>query len=345
MWGAGLAGLAVLGRDPRWREFDPALWSIGWGGAGDALLAPALRWDAVWFLTIADDGYEGGSRPAFFPLYPLLVRGLGEVIGLPGAGILVSMTAALAGLTVIHRLAERELGAAAARPAVLVMAFFPTSLFLSAIYSEALFLALSAGAFLAAKQGRMAVAGALGAGAAATRSIGVLLIVPLALIRRSPWLALVPAGLLAYCLLLSASGLPFDSPFRAQEVWMREWAWPLGAVPDGLTAAWEHADRPWEEFGRRVLLDAAFLLYAAVALAGALRRLAPEYGVWAGIALLVPLSFPVEAEPLLSLPRFVLVLFPLQLWLAAAAGARAVPLCAGGLAVLSAWFAAWEWVA
>ena len=347
MWGAGLAGLAVLGRDERWREYDPALWSIGWGELGDALLAPAVRWDATWFLTIADDGYEGGSRPAFFPLYPMLVRVLGALVGLPAAGILVSLAASLVALAVIHRLAERELGAGRARAAVLVVAFFPTSVFLSAVYSEGLFLALSAGAFWAAKEGRMALAGALGALAAATRSIGVGLIVPLLLIRRSPWVALVPLGLLGYCVFLAANGLPFDAPFRAQEVWFREWAGPLGAIPDGLGDAWGPgtSGRPWEEMARRALLDAAFLVFAAVALAGAFRRLPVEYGAWASLALLAPLSFPVPAQPLLSFPRFVLVLFPLQLWLAAAAGMRAVPVCAGLLAVLSAWFASWEFVA
>src|SRR5829696_2251726 len=39
------------------------------------LLSPLARWDAVWYLRIADSGYGSSPvRAAFFPLYPLLVR-------------------------------------------------------------------------------------------------------------------------------------------------------------------------------------------------------------------------------------------------------------------------------
>src|SRR4029450_2347231 len=48
----------------------------------EPLLAPLARWESVWDLTIADSGYEGSSaRAAFFPLYPLLIRGAGTVLG------------------------------------------------------------------------------------------------------------------------------------------------------------------------------------------------------------------------------------------------------------------------
>ena len=48
-----------------------------------------------------------------------------------------------------------------AERAVLLLLLFPTSFFLTAFYTEGLFLLLTVGAFLAARRGRWAVAGAL----------------------------------------------------------------------------------------------------------------------------------------------------------------------------------------
>jgi Gpi18-like mannosyltransferase len=111
------------------------------------LLSPALRWDSNWFLTVTLHGYDDPQpwRTAFFPLYPLTVRAVGEPIDLLGlfdgheyelAGILVSLAAMLAGLYLLHRLTAVELGPRAADNTVLLFAFFPTSFYLSAI-SEA----------------------------------------------------------------------------------------------------------------------------------------------------------------------------------------------------------------
>lgn len=331
VWAAGLAAVSAFGLDPAWPGFDPMRMT-----AENWLLDPAVRWDATWFLTIARDGYEGDARPAFFPLYPLLVGALG---GSGWAGVAVSATCAVVALAVVHRLAQLELGDAAASATVLALAFFPTSFFLTAVYSESLFLALSAGAFLAARTGRPALAGLLGALAAGTRSIGVLLVVPLWLLLRGrsrAWVALVPLGLAAYCLFLwSARGDPW-LPFQAQEVWNRSLGLP------GLPGALADAQG---DMLRRNLTDAAFLLFAVVATAGALRRLPLAYGAWAAVALAVPLSHPVDTQPLLSLPRFVLVLFPLHMWVATVAGPRALAVSAALLGVFSALFSTWEFVA
>jgi hypothetical protein len=328
IWAAGLAAVAAYGLNPAWHGFDPS-------GLTDGYLPLAARWDAVWFLAIAQDGYDGAARPAFFPLYPLLVWLLG---GSAWAGLLVSAACAVAALAVVHRLAALELGEAAAGATVLAIAFFPTSFFLTAVYSESLFLALSAGAFLAARTGRPALAGGLGALAAATRSIGILLVVPLWLLLRARervWLLLVPLGLVAYCLWLW--GVRDDPwlPFQAQDVWDRS----LG-VPDFSAMLDSRGDML-----RRNATDLAFLAFAAVATVGALRRLPPAYGAWALVALAVPLSYPNDVQPLLSLPRFVLVLFPLHMWLATVAGPRALAASGALLGALSALFATWEFVA
>jgi hypothetical protein len=75
------------------------------------------------------------------------------------------------------------------------------------------------------------------------------------------------------------------------------------------------------------------------------------YGAYVIAALALPLSWPVGPQPLMSLPRFVLVLFPLFMWLgdwSARGRARSAMLGSALLAVqalAAAEFATWHWVA
>jgi hypothetical protein len=385
VWAAGLGAIAIWGvHATHHADFDPGGVTRPFGAFGDLLVGPAARWDSVWYLDIANDGYGGsGDRAVFFPLYPLLVKVLGTLCGSPLiAAIAISLGAFLAALTALHRLAVIEVGEDAARWAVLALALFPGSLWFSAAYSESLFLMVSIGAVLAARQGRWAWAGALGALGAATRSAGLLLMVPLALLwwdayrssvprarrRDVAWVAAVPLGLAAYCGYLAATGEPADAPFSSQDTWHRAMKGPWTGIADGATAAWAgvrqlvHGPPPPVYFdraagdamaiGRHNIALFACLVLAVPALIGALRRLPLAHGAYALCALLLPLSYPVGPQPLMSLPRFEAVLYPLFLWLGwwlarGPAWRRVVVLgvFALGLAACSALFATWHWVA
>ncbi|MET0762178.1 MAG: mannosyltransferase family protein, partial [Thermoleophilaceae bacterium] len=88
----------------------------------DPLLAPLARWDAAWYLRIADSGYgDSAPRAAFFPLYPLLVRSLATLGGGSEAALLlasyvVAFAAFVAALTLLYRLVALELGRRLAAP-------------------------------------------------------------------------------------------------------------------------------------------------------------------------------------------------------------------------------------
>jgi Mannosyltransferase (PIG-V) len=382
VWVAGLGAIAIWGlHETHAQAFDPGGVTRPFGSFGDHLVAPAARWDSVWYLDIADDGYGGGDRAAFFPLYPALVKVLGVFCGSPLiAAIALSMAAFVVGLAALHRLAVIEVGPEAARWAVLSLALFPGSLWFSAAYSESLFLMVSVGAVLAARLDRWALAGVLGALGAATRSAGLLLVVPLALLwwdaRRAgrarwpsaAWIGVVPLGLAAFVGYLAATGEPADAPFSSQDTWHRALRGPWAGVWDGATAAWDgvrqllHGPPPPLYFdqaagdamaiGRHNVALLACLLVAIPALIGALRRLPLAHGAYAVCALLLPLSYPVAPQPLMSLPRFESVLYPLFLWLGwwlARGGAVRRTLVLGvfaiGLAACAALFSTWHWVA
>jgi len=98
------------------------------------------------------------------------------------------------------------------------------------------------------------------------------------------------------------------------------------------------------------LMLLGFLVFAVVACVGALRRLPFAYGAYAAVALAMTLSYPLDAQPLMSLPRYMVVLFPLQMWLARWSGERggverAVGVSAVLLGLFAAHFAHWGFVA
>src|SRR3954470_6667984 len=320
-------------------SFDTPGLTHPFGGLGDTLLSPLARWDSAWYLDIAHSGYAGPSS-AFFPLYPVLVRGF-ALVSAPAAllvsAYVVSLVALAGALYLLHRLVTLELRSAeVARDAVLMLALFPGALWLGAPYSESLFLLLSVGAFYAARSDRWAWAGGCAALASATRSAGIVLVVPLLLLwwgsrerrlRDLAWIALAPAGLVVYSVYLAASIGDGFAYLHLQEVWFRTFAGPFGAVPDGAVAAWDglrqilsgqRAHVYFTDAGGDPMSAAwhnvelfAFLLLGLAAVVGVLRRLPRAYGAYVVAALVLPLSFPVGPQPLMSLPRFLAVMFPL----------------------------------
>jgi hypothetical protein len=346
----------------------------------EPLLSPLARWDAAWYLRIAESGYGGSDvRAAFFPLYPLLVRAVAAPFGAsPGAllvaAYVVSLAAFLGALVLLHRLVSLELGRPLAQPALLLLAVFPAAVFFGAPYSESLFLLLAVGAFYAARTGRWAWAGAAAAAAAGTRSAGVLLLLPVAMLwwsarPRQPanaaWLLLAPLGLAAYALFL---GLAEGDAWRfldVQDAWSRELTVPLAGAWDGFGAAIdgarqllsgqteviyfeEAAGDPYRIAVINLMLFGS-LVFALVACVGCLRRLPKAYGAWVAASLVLPLTFPVKPQPLMSLPRFLAVLFPIFMWLALwseerRATARVAAVSALGLGLFTAQFASWHWI-
>jgi hypothetical protein len=382
------------------QAYDPAGLTRPFGYLGNLLVSPLARWDSVWYLTIAQSGYGHGgqsARTTFFPLYPLMLRGVGVVIRSDLiAGVVISLVCFLIALVLLYRLVALELDTERARICVLLIAFCPMAYYFSAVYTESLFLALSVGCIYQARLGRWALAGALGALAAASRNGGVVLIVPIVLLylygpradRPPPalrpevlldhlrpghpirldfaWVLLVPLGLGAYLLFLALSTGHGLTPFTEESFWFHHFDGPFGGVWDGAVAAWDGlrqlihgkptpvyftqaAGDPFQNAGQNLMLF-GFLVVGALAFVGALRRLPIAYPAYALAALALPLSSPVIPQPLQSLPRYEVVVFPLFMWAADWVHRRRIaPQALAFMAVLlglfTVQFATWRFVA
>ena len=332
------------------------------------------RWDSDFFLRIAQNGYDDASA-AFHPLYPALIAALGRAFfgHYVLAGLVISLLCCLGSFLLLHRLAEEHLGVEGARLSVLYLAVFPMTLFLQAVYSESLFLLLVLGAFALVERDRYAGAGLVAGLAILTRAAGLALLPALALLawrhrdrlRALAGIALaVPVAAVYPLVLWQQVGDPWAFT-DAQDRWHRHLsrAGPFGGIWDGLVAGW----RGLEQFvvGHGTHVPAANPMHAAAENVQALaflalfvtltvvawRRFGAPYGLFAALSLAIPLSYPSSRWPLLSLPRFGLVIFPLFLALAAVTATRprlrtAVVACSAlflGIAVVQ--WALWQWVA
>jgi hypothetical protein len=379
IWTAAVFAFLVFepNRHPRAAEWDDPSVTHDLGLLTDVW----TRWDSVWFLRIAEDGYGSIERTAaaFYPGYPALVAIVGRVLGghFVTAGILVSLAAALGAFVLLYRLAESHLGAEGARRAVLYLALFPMAFFLQAVYSEALFLLLTVAAFVAAERGRWLGAGGLTGLALLTRPAGFALLPALALLAwRSPQrdrslasLAVAPALFALYPLYLWRSvGDPWAF-LHAQDVWTRHLsrAGPLGGVWDGLRAGWAGVRQLASGSDSHIYWSAvqnsdpdrvaalnlqalAFLILFAALTVIAWRRFGAPYGLFCAVSLAIPLSVPSERWPLLSLPRFGLVVFPFFLalaWLGRSPRTHTAVVATSAvfLGVAVSQWALWQWVA
>ncbi|KAJ1982708.1 ER membrane glycoprotein subunit of the GPI transamidase complex-like protein [Dimargaris verticillata] len=112
-----------------------------------------VRWDAVYFVHLAEEGhYIFEQEHAFFPMLPLLIRFVAStvlhpLIALVGfrltiilAGVLVSNASFIASAVVLYRLGvDVLLDERLAYLAALCYCFTPSNIFMSAIYTESLF--------------------------------------------------------------------------------------------------------------------------------------------------------------------------------------------------------------
>jgi hypothetical protein len=283
-----------------------------------------LTWDGTWYRDIATGGYAqtGIEGLRFFPLFPLMGRVLG--IGVASAAgpvlVIVANACSLAVLVFVRRLVLFEgKGHAVATRAVWYTALFPAAFVLVWGYAEALMLAAVVGGFWAARKHAWAWVIVAGIVAAASRPLGVLFAVPVAIELARTWsrsdararvtgVVAVVAPLATFGAYLAWVRSEYGDallPFRVQDELRGTTINPFARLWDGLGQVFGP-----ERFGDGLHIPFAALFVVLLVLT--FRSWPASYGVFAALVLAAALS----AENLNSLERYGLNAFPIVLTLA-----------------------------
>jgi Gpi18-like mannosyltransferase len=326
---------------------------------GPAWYYRLIRWDSEWYATIVSQGYRYSDDPSvegptvFYPLYPLVTYVIKSLFGIDHfvALLLVANVAALAAALLMTKFVKDELGDETALLSLAFFCFFPSSLFLSAGYTESLYLVFGLLSFILMSREKFAPAAVMAGLSLGTRSVGIVMI-PVILWQMArenvlPWPRLLPK--MALCGLLAASGLlvymaylgiEFGHPLAFVTV---EAAWHDGTFLDRFVSAvtlanFRHAN---------LWATGWFLGFLALSI-WSFWRLRFALSLYALGALAVPyLTLGITD----SMSRYVLVCFPAFMCMGILCKGRPWLVCAiiGIFAALlletAAMFSQWYWVA
>lgn len=320
----------------------------------NVLLSLWQRFDANWYLKIAARGYEGSDgSTVYFPVYPILIRILSFVFLPMFAAMLISNLSLIGVLVLMYRLVSGLADESTTRRALVYFLIFPTSFFLTAPYTESLFLLFALGSLYTASRRYWAWAATWGTFAALTRLQGVLLIIPLAymLWRESGELSLkkmtvralplifIPLGTLTF---LAFANLSLINTYR--ETLHAKFVLPW----DNIRAAISLLMR-----GGGGIVDALNLIVTLGLLAMTYfvwRKLPLEYALFSLLMLVAPMFRMTTTQPLVSMSRYALAVFPVFIVLGMWGGKRWVNRVVVYTSLLlqlylSAQFILWGWVA
>jgi hypothetical protein len=271
-----------------------------------ALLGVWERFDTLWYLQIAERGYDRPEAVVFFPLYPLLIRGARWLLGSPlAAALAVSTVSSFFLFWGLITLLRRDLPERIVRRAIAACAMWPASFVLFAGYPESLLLALTIWSIHFARDGKWWLAGACGFFAGLAKAAGLVVAVPLAVLAgRSRSVRALPAALcllspMVFAMALSRSGQHLPSS-AYPTYWSTELSFPWSTLFLSLREAVARPDFV-------LILNLGAVLAVVVLILG--RRIRLEYTLYAIAAVCFILAK--RTDPLLqSTMRYLLVVFP-----------------------------------
>jgi hypothetical protein len=285
-----------------------------------------LRWDAGWYMSVARVGYMWTARDvdrqqniAFFPAFPMAMRVVGRLFGGSGVaylygGLAISHVAFLWALILLYQLARDDLGdPAAASASILLLAWYPFSVFHAAVYTESLFLLACLGAVLGFKRQQWMASILWGALAGLTRPNGCLLALTLATLvvagvrsARPPGIRSIRIGSLAAVVAPVAGAATY---------WLFLWQFTGNPFQWSIQhAAWGRTFQglaPLLTMHAHDVMNAVPALLALVASIPIGMRLGWAYAVFILSSLLPPLM----VGGFMSSGRLTATLFPLFIWL------------------------------
>jgi Gpi18-like mannosyltransferase len=286
------------------------------------------KWDSPHYMFIAQNGYVNEGDPTnfivFFPLYPLLVRLITfDFAYIELSGLIISNVSSIIAVIYLFKLARLDYSDSVAKKAVLYLSVFPTAYFLSAVYTESLFLALVIASLYYARNAKWALAGFLGFLASLTRIAGLLLL-PVLVVEylhqkewkikaanlKLLWTSLPAFGFLLYLIINYQVTGNFFTFMEIERVHWYQTLNPVGGLAGSL--GWLSNT----DFLKSLTLGYAQIVFAVfgllMVLAAYKARLRPSYGAY----LLLTWMLSVSTGFWISVPRYVLTMFPMFIILA-----------------------------
>ena len=308
-----------------------------------------MQFDTGWYVTIANTGYDRTqvdafyvgqqSAVAYFPGYPIVVHQVARLTD-DDYALAAQVTTVVCGLLVFLLFwmwCGRRLSRTERRTALLLLALYPYAWFLyGSGYGDVLFIALTILAFLLLESDRPVLAGLAGAGASASRLIGVGTIIGLvamvierrhALVRKeasgprrmwSGWrldrsrlrlrdsgVLLSFAGIGSYCVFLwgrVGDPLAFNTVQSAP-------GWNQGTGPKTWIKYSFFADviRGDHSYGVRLVVEALLCLLFIIAIPLVAKRIGAAYAVYTSVIIGIPL---IGTSTMQGFGRYLLSAFP-----------------------------------
>lgn len=285
-----------------------------YSGQSKDLIGSLANWDGGHYLSIASNGYREKFQYAFFPLYPMTINLVSQITGdYLTAALIVSSLSAFLALHLFYGLVSLDFSKRLAEKAVLLLLIFPTSFYLITAYSEGFFLLLVIASFYFLRKDKLFLATLFAVLAGATRLSGLAVAAALIIhvivsggISKKNWIVtLAPLGFVIYCIFLfKTTGDPFYFLSAESTNWQRSLAVP------GLSF-WEtikSLTRPQFLSGHfNNFLELVFAVFGLGMVFRSFRFLPAGYAVYGLLSILLPIA----TNTLVSIPRFLLPIFPI----------------------------------
>lgn len=283
---------------------------------------PRLVWmwgnlDGSHYLSISRDGYYRFEH-GFFPLYPLTIRMVNRITGLPYllSALAITHISFLLFLLVLNKLIGLDFKKNNIIQTILWLIIFPASFYLLAVYNDSTFLFLAVTCFYSARKQRWWLAGISGGLAALMRFAGIALFPALL----AEWwlgkrnrhdlipLILIPLATLNYFLYIHISRGSWNLFITSMKVWQQ----------DRFVLPFQTAYRYFKIFTTVTpdslmylvaMAEFAAVVFAIVVLIKGFKLVRLSYWVYAVFYLLIPMS----GGTFQGEPRYIIHAFPVIL--------------------------------
>ncbi len=289
------------------------------------------NWDSGWYLKIASDGYEyipeTAANIVFFPLYPLLMRWLAWLMNNQYllAGIILSHTFLILAIYFFYKLIKIDFSEKVAWRSVLYLLVFPVSFFLISVYTESLFLFLVILSFYLARKRKWLLTGIVGIFLSLTKPWGITICLPLLIEYLDQnnfkfkeikadilWLGLPLLGLLSYMRFLKVKFGSYFLFVSSQTAWHDEYAFNFfKIITDYFNNIFINISDNLS-YQTSITFDFSFFILALILSILVFFYVRKSYGVYALLATLIPAFSGI----MVSMSRYILIIFPIFILLA-----------------------------